>query len=115
MNKTFNFDPFGVQDQFTLAENKPEELQIHIHVQQRTARAMTTTVIGFPRDYDLKGLVKKIRKKYCCSGFIADDPKATDPRFSKVLRFTGDHRTNISDFLAASEIVKEENIKIHGY
>ena len=110
MDKALNFDPFG-PDTSTDANKTAvvEETLIHLYVQQRTTRAMTTTVIGLSENLGLKDLVKKIKKQYCCSGFIANDKER------KMLRFSGDQRANISDFLITNSIVKDTAIKIHGY
>ncbi|KAI6179676.1 hypothetical protein M3Y98_00636000 [Aphelenchoides besseyi] len=82
----------------------------HIRIQQRTGRKSITTVQGVDPAYDLKKIVRYLKKEYSCNGTIVEHPE-----YGEVIQLTGDQRQNIKDFLCKVGIVKEENCKIHGF
>ncbi|KAI1728707.1 alg9-like mannosyltransferase family domain-containing protein [Ditylenchus destructor] len=87
---------------------------VHIRIQQRTGRKTITTVQGIPTEcntgYDLKKIVRYLKKEYNCNGTIVEHPE-----YGEVIQLTGDQRQHIKDFLCKVGIVKEENCKIHGF
>ncbi|EFO18374.2 hypothetical protein LOAG_10121 [Loa loa] len=82
----------------------------HIRIQQRTGRKTITTVQGIAPEYDLKKIVRYLKKEYNCNGTTVDHPE-----YGEVIQLTGDQRQHIKDFLCRVGIVKEENCKIHGF
>ena len=82
----------------------------HIRVQQRTGRKTITTVQGIAPEYDLKKIVRYLKKEYNCNGTIVEHPE-----YGEVIQLTGDQRQHIKEFLCKVGIVKEENCKVHGF
>ncbi len=112
---TLNFTAKNPFNPVNIDEDDQKTYKLHLHVQQRNARQRITTLTGLPNTYDFKTLLKGIKKKYCCSGFVADDLKATDNRFNKLLQFTGDQRNSIAKYLVAQKVAEQKDITIHGY
>eukprot|EP00055_Hartaetosiga_balthica_P018460 m.134393 g.134393 ORF g.134393 m.134393 type:complete len:131 (+) comp9586_c0_seq1:492-884(+) len=83
---------------------------VHIGKQDRNGRKCVTTVVGIHPDYDLKKMLKVLRKELGCNGNI--DKIKGDGR--QVLLLQGDKREDVKDFLKLTGIVGEEQIKIHG-
>uniref|UniRef100_A0A7E4WD52 SUI1 domain-containing protein n=1 Tax=Panagrellus redivivus TaxID=6233 RepID=A0A7E4WD52_PANRE len=82
----------------------------HIRIQQRNSRKAITTVQGISPEYDLKKIVRYLKKMHNCNGTIIEHPE-----YGEVIQVTGDQRQHIKDFLCKVGIVKEENCKIHGF
>jgi hypothetical protein len=53
-----------------------------------------TTIEGIPSKFDLKKILKVIKKQFACNGTIVADEKAGD-----VIQLQGDQRNAIKDFL----------------
>uniref|UniRef100_A0AC34RBY3 SUI1 domain-containing protein n=1 Tax=Panagrolaimus sp. JU765 TaxID=591449 RepID=A0AC34RBY3_9BILA len=90
----------------------------HIRIQQRTGRKTITTVQGIAPEYDLKKIVRYLKKEHNCNGTIEHNCNGTiveHPEYGEVIQLTGDQRQHIKDFLCKVGIVKEENCKIHGF
>uniref|UniRef100_A0A4W3GEU2 Eukaryotic translation initiation factor 1-like n=1 Tax=Callorhinchus milii TaxID=7868 RepID=A0A4W3GEU2_CALMI len=83
---------------------------IHIRIQQRNGRKTLTTVQGIANDYDKKKLVKAFKKKFACNGTVIEHPE-----YGEVIQLQGDQRKNIYTFLVEVGIVKEEQLKVHGF
>uniref|UniRef100_A0A8C7E0N5 Eukaryotic translation initiation factor 1B n=1 Tax=Naja naja TaxID=35670 RepID=A0A8C7E0N5_NAJNA len=83
---------------------------IHIRIQQRNGRKTLTTVQGIADDYDKKKLVKAFKKKFACNGTVIEHPE-----YGEVIQLQGDQRKNICQFLLDVGIVKEEQLKVHGF
>ncbi|KAB0394122.1 hypothetical protein E2I00_017452, partial [Balaenoptera physalus] len=90
---------------------------IHIRIQQRNGRKTLTTVQGIADDYDKKKLVKAFKKKFACNGTVIEHPE-----YGEVIQLQGDQRKNICQFLLEVSdwvlyvgIVKEEQLKVHGF
>ncbi|ETE57462.1 Eukaryotic translation initiation factor 1b, partial [Ophiophagus hannah] len=83
---------------------------IHIRIQQRNGRKTLTTVQGIADDYDKKKLVKAFKKKVACNGTEIEHPE-----YGGVIQLQGDQRKNICQFLLEVGIVKEEQLKVHGF
>uniref|UniRef100_A0AAZ3SU09 SUI1 domain-containing protein n=1 Tax=Oncorhynchus tshawytscha TaxID=74940 RepID=A0AAZ3SU09_ONCTS len=86
------------------------EDKIHIRIQQRNGRKTLTTVQGIAADYDKKKLVKAFKKKFACNGTVIEHPE-----YGEVIQLQGDQRKNICQFLMEIGIVREEQLKVHGF
>lgn len=98
----FDFDDF---------EDKRDSFNVHISIQQRTAKKHITMVSGFPDYYDIPKILKYIKKMYKCGGSIVSDEKTSLP----VIQVTGDQRQNIQKFFIECDVVDKENIILHGF
>ena len=93
------FDPFADTGD---SEAQPTNY-IHIRIQQRNGRKTLTTVQGVPNEYDLKKILKVLKKDFACNGNIVKDDDL------------GDQRTKVSEFLTTQLQLPKKNIKIHGF
>eukprot|EP00696_Hemimastix_kukwesjijk_P005630 gnl/Hemi2/1707_TR604_c0_g1_i1.p2 gnl/Hemi2/1707_TR604_c0_g1~~gnl/Hemi2/1707_TR604_c0_g1_i1.p2 ORF type:complete len:115 (+),score=7.33 gnl/Hemi2/1707_TR604_c0_g1_i1:62-406(+) len=84
--------------------------RIHIRIQQRNGRKTVTSVEGLPSTSDFKGMVKHLKKNFCCNGTIVVDPK-----LGTVLQMSGDQRQNMARYIVDSGIATAERIKLHGF
>ncbi|XP_028606102.1 eukaryotic translation initiation factor 1b isoform X1 [Podarcis muralis] len=120
-----SFDPFADATKGDDLLPAGTEDYIHIRIQQRNGRKTLTTVQGIADDYDKKKLVKAFKKKFACNGTVIEHPE-----YGEVIQLQGDQRKNICQFLlevltAAGllpspsllqvGIVKEEQLKVHGF
>ncbi|EGR33056.1 protein translation factor sui1, putative [Ichthyophthirius multifiliis] len=92
-------DDFNELDDFSI---------IHIRVQQRRGRKCFTSIEGIPPIFDYNKIIKYWKKWLNCNGTLVEEDG------QKTIRLNGDHRENISKFLANEGITTEENIRIHG-
>lgn len=83
---------------------------IHIRIQQRNGRKTLTTVQGLPEEYDLKKILKVIKKDFACNGNIVKDDE-----LGEVIQLQGDQRLKIMEFMVTALGLKKKNIKIHGF
>ena len=104
----------------TLNNNKPDlkkeedvDKCIHIRVRQRNNRKRITTLYGLPDAYDdkkLKEMLKYLKNKLCCGGFIGENEK-----YGKFVELTGDKNKDLQQYLLDKNIIDDlEKIKIHG-
>jgi len=110
-----SFDPFAdAQDTDTVeSQQGKEQKNIHIRIQQRNGRKTLTTVEGIPTKFDLKKILKVIKKQFACNGTIVNDEKAGD-----VIQLQGDQRNAVKDFLVDKEKglqIDPKTIKVHGF
>jgi translation initiation factor 1 len=114
MNNCMTFQPADPIDPFAELdaelEATPAPAIIHIRLQQRNARKTLTTVQGVPEEYDLKKLLKAVRKNFACNGCIIEHDE-----HGKVIQLQGDQRENVYEFLIKADIADAENLKVHGY
>jgi translation initiation factor 1 len=103
------FDPFQQEDGKSSKKSDVKE-HVHIRVQQRNGKKSLTTVQGLPKEFDLKKILKALKKEYCCNGCVVEDEEA-----GKVLQLQGDQRKNVSTFVVENKLVKKDSIKIHGF
>ena len=101
-------DPFGDSKAKEEAPEAQKDL-IHIRVQQRNGRKCITTVQGIDPKFDLKAIVKVIKKQTSCNGTIVDDEGG------QVMQFQGDQRDSVMNFLVENEIAEKSKIKKHGH
>lgn len=81
---------------------------VHIRTQQRNGKKSITLIENIPGEYDLKKLVKALRKTYACNGAVVEHKV-----YGEVVILQGDKRTSIYEFLTKVGLVKAENIKFH--
>ncbi|KIW04139.1 translation initiation factor SUI1 [Verruconis gallopava] len=110
------FDPFAdaQEDQGAEATQvKAAENKIHIRIQQRNGRKTLTTVSGIPSKFDLKKILKVIKKEFACNGTVVNDEKVGD-----VIQLQGDQRTNIRTFLTDKKSglgINADSVQVHGF
>lgn len=105
-NLTNKFDPFA-----DTGDNEPQVSNyIHIRCQQRNGRKTITTVEGIPTQYDLKRILKTLKKDFGCNGHINKDTE-----LGEILQFQGDQRTKVMDFLTNALQIAKKDIKVHGF
>ncbi|EPY49607.1 translation initiation factor eIF1 [Schizosaccharomyces cryophilus OY26] len=83
---------------------------IHIRIQQRNGRKTLTTVQGLPREFDLKRILRVLKKDFACNGTIVKDDD-----LGEVIQLQGDQRVNVMQFLTQQLGMQKKNIKIHGF
>ncbi|ODV82629.1 hypothetical protein CANARDRAFT_178337 [[Candida] arabinofermentans NRRL YB-2248] len=101
-----SFDPFADTGD---AETQPTNY-IHIRIQQRNGRKTLTTVQGVPAEYDLKKILKVLKKDFACNGNIVKEED-----FGQVIQLQGDQRLKVMEFLTQQLGLQKKNIKIHGF
>lgn len=102
------FDPFA-----DAAKGNQDDVQdglVHIRIQQRNGRKTLTTIQGLAKDYDLRKIVRHCKKKFACNGTVVDHPE-----YGQVLQLQGDQRTNICSMLVEGGLVKQDQLKVHGF
>lgn len=83
---------------------------IHIRLQQRNGRKTITTVQGIPQEYDLKRILKVLKKDFGCNGHITKDEELGD-----ILQLQGDQRQKVTDFLTSQLEIDKKVIQVHGF
>jgi len=83
--------------------------KVHIRVQQRNRRKCVLTIQGLDDDLDLKKICKALRKNLQCNGAIVKDKE-----FGDVIQLQGDHRSKVAQFLCDQEIIRKDQLIIHG-
>ncbi|XP_065191630.1 eukaryotic translation initiation factor 1b-like [Sycon ciliatum] len=83
---------------------------VHIRIQQRNGRKTLTTVQGLSDEYDKKRIVRALKKQFACNGTVVDHSE-----YGEVIQLQGDQRNNVCQFLTTVGLVKEEQLKIHGF
>eukprot|EP00762_Andalucia_godoyi_P001727 ANDGO_07043.mRNA.1 Protein translation factor SUI1 len=100
-------DPFAEGDDELAVDGGNK---VHIRIQKRNGRKSVTTVQGLPQGIDFNRILRVLKKNLNCNGTVNEDETA-----GKVLQLQGDQRQSILDFLVNEEIVKRENVVLHGY
>lgn len=103
-----SYDPFA-DDGGDNKDSKSQE-NIHIRIQQRNGRKTLTTVTGLPKEFDLKRILKVLKKEFATNGTIVDDDEV-----GQVIQFQGDQRQKIHDFIVNDLDIKKDKVKIHGF
>lgn len=65
---------------------------------------------GVPNEYDLKKILKVLKKDFACNGNIVKDDE-----LGEVIQLQGDQRVKVSEFLTSQLLLPKKNIKIHGF
>lgn len=102
----FCIDPFAD----TGDEDSRSPDHIHIRCQQRNGRKTITTVQGLPQEYDLKRILKVLKKDFGCNGHITKDEE-----LGEILQLQGDQRQKVTEFLTTQLEIDKKTIQIHGF
>lgn len=65
---------------------------------------------GVPAEYDLKKILKVLKKDFACNGNIVKDDE-----LGEVIQMQGDQRVKVSEFLTNRLELPKKSIKIHGF
>ena len=84
--------------------------KVHIRIQQRNGRKSITTIQGLETDLDLNKILRSLKKNFKCNGSVT-----WHKEYGDVIQLQGDQRDSCKDFLVDHEIVKEEQVQIHGF
>lgn len=106
-------DPFAeADDENGEAKKKQGQNYIHIRIQQRNGRKTLTTVQGIPKKFELKKILKVIKKDFACNGTIV-----VDSEMGEVIQLQGDQRKGVQEFLTSKEGLEldAKTIKVHGF
>ncbi|CDJ28170.1 translation initiation factor SUI1, putative [Eimeria mitis] len=113
---SLDFQNLGVSDPFAndttkaggVGGNASTHL-IHIRNQQRNGRKSVTTVQGLPKTFDLKKMVRALKKEFSCNGTVIEDPE-----HGSIIQLQGDQRQAVKEFLEREGICGSEQLRIHG-
>ena len=83
---------------------------VHIRIQQRNGRKTLTTVQGLSDEYDLKKIVRVCKKEFSCNGTVVEHPE-----YGEVIQLQGDQRNKVGLFLSDANLVKKDQLKMHGF
>lgn len=97
-------------DNFDIINDK-KSFNVHISIQQRSAKKYITNVTGFPAYYDIPKVLRYIKKFFKCGGSVIKDAKTGED----VIQVTGDQRQNIKKFFIECDVVDKEDIVISGF
>merc|ERR1712088_274673 len=103
-----SFDPFA--DAAKGDEEGVQDGLVHIRIQQRNNRKTLTTIQGLSSEYDLKKIVRACKKEFACNGTVVEHPE-----YGEVLQMQGDQRTKICGWLTKIGLVKQDQLKVHGF
>jgi len=81
---------------------------IHIRNQQRSGRKSETLVEGVPEVFNLKKIVKYLKKALNCNGCLRESEE-----HGTIIQLQGDVRKDVEDFLIREGISEKENIRNH--
>ena len=84
--------------------------KVHIRIQQRNGRKSITSIQGLETDLDLNKILRSLKKNFKCNGAVSNHPEYGD-----VIQLQGDQRDSCKDFLVDHEIVKKNEVEIHGF
>lgn len=84
--------------------------KVHIRIQQRNGRKSITTIQGLEDDLDLDKILRSFKKNFKCNGAITHHAEYGD-----VIQLQGDQRNSCKDFMVDHEIIKKEQVQIHGF
>ncbi len=85
--------------------------KMHLRLQQRNGKKSITILEGAHSEFDLKGILRAMKKKFSCGGALKkdDDDKP-------ILTLSGDHRKEVVEFLVNNQhIAEESDFVVHGY
>lgn len=103
-NNTFN----EFSDEETGEQQLLQDSYIHIRSQQRNGKKSITLIQNIPDIYDLKKLVKAMRKLYACNGTVSNHKV-----YGEVIMLQGDKRSEVYDFITKVGLVKATLVKVH--
>jgi len=106
-----SFDPFADEGD-PLASTQDvgsQQNYIHVRIQQRNGRKTLTTLQGLPKEYNVKKLLKAMRKEFACNGSLVEHEE-----MGNVIQLQGDQRNAIVKLLT-DEGIPRATIKLHGF
>ena len=80
-----------------------------IKVTNRTGKKLQTFLYGLGEEFDLKKIIKHLKKTFSCTGSIEKSEE-----FGEVIKLTGDQKKKIFDFLISEEICSKSDIILKG-
>jgi translation initiation factor 1 len=83
---------------YSASVSSPEFTRRLTRSTERNGRKTLTTIEGIPSKFDLKKILKVIKKQFACNGTIVNDEKAGD-----VIQLQGDQRNAVKEFLVDKE------------
>lgn len=105
-----SFDPFTDPETGSESFSLKGKEQVHIRVQQRRGNKSVTTVQGLSKDIVYEKVLKVLKKEFCCNGNVVQHKE-----LGKIIQLQGDQRKNVYKYLVKADIVKKEQILIHGF
>ncbi|XP_065862383.1 protein translation factor SUI1 homolog 2 [Euphorbia lathyris] len=97
-------------DPFSEAKDSGAKEYVHIRIQQRNGKKSLTTVQGLPKELSYERILKALKKELCCNGNVVQDKE-----LGKIVQLQGDQRKNVQSFLVNANLVRKDQIKIHGF
>lgn len=85
------------------------DFRVTLSVRQRTGRTYLTLIEGMPQQYDLKKILRYIKKVYNCGGTILTSEDC------EVIQLTGDQRRNVAEFFVKYNVMDKSNIIVRGF
>lgn len=105
-----SLDPFKENDVFKEGGGGSSSGNlIHIRNQQRNGRKSVTTIQGLDKQFDLKKLVRALKKEYSCNGTVIEDAE-----HGSIIQLQGDKRNDVKLFLEREGICSADQIRLHG-
>lgn len=95
-------------DEETGEQQLLQDSYVHIRSQQRNGKKSITIIQNMPDEYDLKKLVKALRKVYACNGALTNHKIYGD-----IIMLQGDKRLDVYEFITKVGLVKPEFVKVH--
>jgi translation initiation factor 1 len=83
--------------------------KVTIKVTNRTGKKLQTFLYGLGNEFDLKKIIKHLKKTFSCTGSIEKSEE-----FGEVIKLTGDQKKKIFDFLISEEICSKSDIILKG-
>ena len=85
--------------------------KVHIKVFKRNARKYITIVEGLDATFDLKAILKKLKKDVLfCNGKVAKDKETNE----LTLKLQGDQKDKLLEFFQTELEINKDNIVVHG-
>ena len=82
-----------------------QDVKVYIRLEQRASGKYLITVQGISNDIDIKRLVKLIKKKFICNGWIVEDKE-----FETIIKLQGDQRKNTMMWLVDNKLYDAKQI-----
>jgi translation initiation factor 1 len=83
--------------------------KVTIKVTNRTGKKLQTFLYGLGEEFDLKKIIKHLKKSFSCTGSIEKSEE-----YGEVIKLTGDQKKKIFDFLISEEICSKSDIILKG-
>ena len=83
--------------------------KITIKVVNRTGKKLQTFLYGLGEEFDLKKIIKHLKKTFSCTGSIEKSEEC-----GEVIKLTGHQKKKVFDFLISEEICSKSDIILKG-